>query len=92
MTKQPKLSHHNISTARQIIDPVFLQSPVLSCGTLGLSLFAKDETDNPIRSFKGRGTGYFLSQASQGEGPLVTASAGNFGQGLPTMPCGAGDP
>ncbi|PYE28819.1 threonine dehydratase [Rhizobium sp. PP-CC-3A-592] len=82
MTKQPKLSHHNISAARQVIDPVFLQSPVLTCDTLGLSLFAKDETDNPIRSFKGRGTGYYLSENRDGEGPLVTASAGNFGQGL----------
>ncbi|TCQ28953.1 threonine ammonia-lyase [Rhizobium sp. PP-CC-3G-465] len=82
MTKQPRLSHQNISAARQVIDPVFLQSPVLTCDTLGLSLFAKDETDNPIRSFKGRGTGYFLSENRGGEGPLVTASAGNFGQGL----------
>lgn len=82
MTKQPRLSHQNISAARQVIDPVFLQSPVLTCDTLGLSLFAKDETDNPIRSFKGRGTGYFLSDNRGGVGPLVTASAGNFGQGL----------
>ncbi|TCP81226.1 threonine dehydratase [Rhizobium sp. PP-CC-2G-626] len=82
MIKQPKLSHQNISAARQVIEPVFLQSPVLTCDTLGLSLFAKDETDNPIRSFKGRGTGYFLSDNRGGEGPLVTASAGNFGQGL----------
>ncbi|TCQ12285.1 threonine dehydratase [Rhizobium sp. PP-F2F-G36] len=82
MTKQPRLSHQNISAARKVIDPVFLQSPVLTSDTLGLSLFAKDETGNPIRSFKGRGTGYFLSDNRGGEGPLVTASAGNFGQGL----------
>ncbi|KQS67883.1 threonine dehydratase [Rhizobium sp. Leaf371] len=87
MTKEPALSHQNIIAARRIIDPVFLDSPVLVSETAGLSLFAKDETDNPIRSFKGRGTGYFLAQdtgegGTAGRDPLVTASAGNFGQGL----------
>ncbi|KQR77375.1 threonine ammonia-lyase [Rhizobium sp. Leaf341] len=87
MTREPELSHENISAARQVIDPVFLNSPLLSCPTAGLMLFAKDETDNPIRSFKGRGTGYYLAHGTAKTGaasrdPLVTASAGNFGQGL----------
>lgn len=65
----------------RLIDPLFLHSPVLTTEALGFELVAKDETDNPIHSFKGRGTGYYLA-AAPGEGPLVTASAGNFGQGL----------
>ncbi|NKN35751.1 pyridoxal-phosphate dependent enzyme [Agrobacterium sp. a22-2] len=82
MTKQAPLSAVNIDDARTQIDPVFLNSNLLRCDRLGLSLFAKDETDNPIRSFKGRGTGYFLADLAGDRTPLVTASAGNFGQGL----------
>lgn len=40
------------------------------------------ECVNPIRSFKGRGAWYFLAREGPSSGPLVTASAGNFGQGL----------
>lgn len=82
MTKQAPLSAAKIDDARKKIDPVFLNTNVLHAERLGLSLFAKDETDNPIRSFKGRGTGYFLAGLESGGAPLVTASAGNFGQGL----------
>jgi threonine dehydratase len=82
MTKQALLSAAHIDEARRRIDPVFLNTRLLSSDTLSLSLVAKDETDNPIRSFKGRGTGYFLAGLSGGRSPLVTASAGNFGQGL----------
>ncbi len=82
MTKQLPLSTHNIDDARKRIDPIFLNSRLLTTDKLGFSLFAKDETDNPIRSFKGRGTGYFLAKAPRSDAPLVTASAGNFGQGL----------
>jgi threonine dehydratase len=82
MTQQTPLSAVHIDDARKRIDPIFLHSNLLSCETLGLSLVAKDETDNPIRSFKGRGTGYFMSHLANDGAPLVTASAGNFGQGL----------
>jgi len=82
MTKQPRLSSSNIADARNRIDPHFLNSQLLHSNRLGLSLVAKDETDNPIRSFKGRGTGYFLADLASDRTPLVTASAGNFGQGL----------
>jgi len=82
MTKKAPLSALNIDSARQRIDPVFLNSGLLRWDSLALSLVAKDETDNPIRSFKGRGTGYFLSGLADDNAPLVTASAGNFGQGL----------
>jgi threonine dehydratase len=82
MTKQAPLSAINIADARQRIDPVFLDTRLLHSDRLALSLVAKDETDNPIRSFKGRGTGYFLANLAGDRTPLVTASAGNFGQGL----------
>lgn len=82
MTRQSQLSSSNIVDARRRIDPIFLNSALLTDATLGLTLAAKDETDNPIRCFKGRGTGYYLACASAESGPLVTASAGNFGQGL----------
>lgn len=82
MTKQTPPSDANIDNARKKINPVFLNTNILHSGRLALSLFAKDETDNPIRSFKGRGTGYFLAGAADDGNALVTASAGNFGQGL----------
>lgn len=82
MTSQAPLSAINIDHARKQIDPVFLNSGLLRSDALALSLFAKDETDNPIRSFKGRGTSYFLAGLADDPTPLVTASAGNFGQGL----------
>ncbi|MFA7415032.1 MAG: pyridoxal-phosphate dependent enzyme [Rhizobium sp.] len=82
MTKQAPLSATNIDDARKRIAPVFLNSSVLRAERLGLSLVAKDETDNPIRSFKGRGAGFFLADLAGDRTPLVTGSAGNFGQGL----------
>ena len=42
----------------------------------------KVETANPIRSFKGRGSDFFLRTLEPLPQRLVTASAGNFGQGL----------
>ncbi len=82
MTKQSPLSTVKIDDARKTIDPIFLNTNLLRSERLALSLVAKDETDNPIRSFKGRGTGYFLARLASDATPLVTASAGNFGQGL----------
>ena len=82
MTKQTPLSAVKIDEARRQIDPIFLNSDLLRSEKFGLSIFAKDETQNPIRSFKGRGTGYFLADLAADTNPLVTASAGNFGQGL----------
>ena len=82
MKRQAPLSAVEIDDARRKIDPVFLNTPVLRSDRPALSLVAKDETENPIRSFKGRGTGYFLADLACDRTPLVTASAGNFGQGL----------
>ena len=68
-----------------MVDPVFLDTPQFVSeplgARLGCELTVKVETLNPIRSFKGRGTGFLLHQARRAE-PLVCASAGNFGQGL----------
>ncbi|HEX6103911.1 MAG TPA: pyridoxal-phosphate dependent enzyme [Alphaproteobacteria bacterium] len=74
-----------IAAAASAIDPVFLNSPQLAfpalSEALGLDLTVKVETLNPIRSFKGRGTGWLVHELDDAT-PLVTASAGNFGQGL----------
>jgi threonine dehydratase len=79
------LSHHNIAAAMGIIDPVFLNTPLLRGTSLDRAVDAeltcKVETLNPIRSFKGRGT-ELLVASLRDDRHLVCASAGNFGQGL----------
>lgn len=69
----------------RVIDPVFLDSPQFECEPLGeelgVRMAIKVETLNPIRSFKGRGTEFLVSEAEDGI-PLVCASAGNFGQAM----------
>lgn len=83
---QPHPSADGILAASKAIDPVFLNSPLIEQQTasaaLGLRLFAKAETLNPIRSFKGRGTDWWMQNEPAGTHPVVSASAGNFGQGL----------
>lgn len=91
MSMNPPDTHHiqhiqqAIQNAYQHIDPVFLNTPQVSFealnAQLGAHVLLKVETLNPIRSFKGRGTSYFVHEHSQ-ERALVCASAGNFGQGL----------
>jgi threonine dehydratase len=75
-----------ILAAARHIDPVFLDSPTLTNNALDAALrcqlIAKDETANPIGSFKGRGTELFAALALQPGESVVCASAGNFGQGL----------
>ena len=82
---EPALSQQAIAAAFDIIDPVFLNTPQFELDALNdalnTRLVLKVETLNPIRSFKGRGTDYFVSQHVS-EGPFVCASAGNFGQGM----------
>jgi threonine dehydratase len=78
-------SADNIAAAMDVIDPIFLRTPLLR-GTsldraLDVELFCKVETLNPIRSFKGRGTELLVAQMKDRR-PIVCASAGNFGQGL----------
>jgi peptide deformylase len=74
-----------ISLAAMEIDPSFRDTPqpaneALS-ERLGMTLVSKVETLTPIRSFKGRGADWFL-RTSEGDSPVVCASAGNFGQGM----------
>ncbi len=75
-----------IREAAGTIDPVFRDSPQFLAEPLGdrsgMHVLCKVETLNPVRSFKGRGCDYLLQQIGHSSGPLVTASAGNFGQGL----------
>jgi len=81
-----RISIEQIEKAARTIDPVFLHTPQFESDALsdelGMRLVLKVETVNPIRSFKGRGADFLLSE-SRGHSPkLVCASAGNFGQGL----------
>jgi threonine dehydratase len=80
-----RLSLDHIAQAMDRIDPVFLHTPCYRAESLdallGCRLLVKVETLNPIRSFKGRGATYFLSQVAPGT-TLMCASAGNFGQAL----------
>jgi threonine dehydratase len=75
-----------IREAAEVVDPVFRDSPQYFDESLwrrlGVRVLCKIETANPIRSFKGRGCDYLLHRLGPSCGPLVTASAGNFGQGL----------
>jgi threonine dehydratase len=75
-----------ILTAHKHIDPVFLNSPLFQHpaldGVLGCELVNKVETLNPIRSFKGRGAELYVATELRAGETLVSASAGNFGQGL----------
>jgi threonine dehydratase/peptide deformylase len=74
-----------ISLASLEVDPTFLHTPqVVSdalCDRLGMTVVAKVETLTPIRSFKGRGTDWYMRTSEDGR-PVVCASAGNFGQGM----------
>jgi threonine dehydratase len=75
-----------IREASRLIDPVFRDTPQFVSEALGQGLgfriLCKVETVNPIRSFKGRGCDFLLHRLGSEPGMLVTASAGNFGQGL----------
>ena len=79
------LRPETIEQAAKVIDPVFLNTPQFESDALnealGMSLVVKVETLNPIRSFKGRGTDYFVNQHGDAS-VFVCASAGNFGQGM----------
>jgi threonine dehydratase len=80
------LSLDRIREASRLIPGVFRDTPqFVSEGLserLGCRLLCKVECVNPIRSFKGRGACVFLAREGLSDGPMVTASAGNFGQGM----------
>jgi threonine dehydratase len=76
-----------ILAQREVIDAVFLNSPMLRHPALdealGMACTLKIETLNPIRSFKGRGTESVVAAlATQAENGVITTSTGNFGQGI----------
>lgn len=81
---QPRLTLADIAAAEPQIDPVFRQSPQYECeplsDLLGTSLTVKIETQNPIRSFKGRGADWLMARNTAPR--VVCASAGNFGQAM----------
>jgi threonine dehydratase len=83
-----RLSLDSIATAWRHIDPVFRDSPQYDSEplseTLGCELFLKVETNNPIRSFKGRGAELFVARVTErgDDRQLVCASTGNFGQAM----------
>lgn len=72
--------------ARDRIDPVFLDSPLMRHPgldeALGCAVTLKLETVNPIRSFKGRGTEALMSVLPRETPGVMATSTGNFGQGL----------
>jgi threonine dehydratase len=74
-----------VAVARNVIDPVFLDSPQYEDtqlnAALGRHALVKLETGNPIRSFKGRGVGFALRDVPRGT-RVVCASSGNFGQAV----------
>ncbi len=84
MKEVKRLNAQDIENAHKIIDAVFLYSPQYVCESLGETLgcrtILKIETNNPIRSFKGRGADLLCANADENE--LVCASAGNFGQAV----------
>jgi threonine dehydratase len=84
----PRLSLARIDEAAHTIEPCFLDSPLraapLLSRRLGCTLRLKDETGNPVGSFKGRGADFLLACAGDRlhGAALVCASAGNFGLAL----------
>lgn len=64
----------------------YVKTPLTRVDALGQVIAGearlKDETQNPIKSFKGRGAFQFFSDTELGGAHVVCASAGNFGQGM----------
>ncbi|MEU9671217.1 pyridoxal-phosphate dependent enzyme [Streptomyces bobili] len=85
--QETRLDTARIRAARQVIDPVFLDTPLYRCEALepnlGCRVSIKLETANPVRSFKARGTEVVANLiADSGSRAAVCASAGNLGQAL----------
>jgi threonine dehydratase len=80
------LTPDEIRAANALIDPVFLNQPILRQSALdavlGCQVTLKVETLNPIRSFKGRGTEALLGSMAEKPKGVIATSTGNFGQGL----------
>ncbi|MEM9368863.1 MAG: pyridoxal-phosphate dependent enzyme [Planctomycetota bacterium] len=81
------MSLTNIEGAGDQIEPAFTNSPQYHCGplskSLGCRVTLKVETQNPVRSFKGRGSQIAVGNAvKNGAHAVVCASAGNLGQAV----------
>ena len=76
-----------------MVPAAFRDTPQYRCDALsdalGVQVTLKVETQNPIRSFKGRGASAFVA-SEPGAARLVCASAGNFGQAMAYACRGAG--
>jgi threonine dehydratase len=83
-----RLSLANIERAATLIDPLFRDSPQYESEplsqALGASLVLKVESQNPLRSFKGRGADFFMhvNAGTLAGRTLVCATAGNWGQAM----------
>jgi threonine dehydratase len=90
------LSLDRIEEAARVIPAVFRDTPQFVAegisDRLGCRVLCKVECVNPIRSFKGRGASYFLAREGTAAAPMVTASAGNFGQGMAFAARACGQP
>lgn len=87
-TPNHRLSLDNIKRSASVIPPEFLNSPQYNCeplsDALGCQLTLKLDFTNPLRSFKGRGASFFISEMQRrgDTRALVCASAGNWGQAM----------
>jgi threonine dehydratase len=79
------ISPERIAAACDHIPAAFLHTPQFASddlsAALGREVVVKDETATPIGSFKGRGT-WLLAEHLEPSTAWVSATAGNFGQGL----------
>ncbi|ULP48032.2 threonine ammonia-lyase [Mycolicibacter virginiensis] len=85
--RETRLDTARIRAARRVINPLFLDTPLYRCEALtpnlGCTMSIKLETENPVGSFKARGTEVVTSLlADTGLTAMVCASAGNLGQAL----------
>ncbi len=83
-----RLSLANIARSVSVIPSEFLNSPQYNCeplsDALGCQLTLKLDFTNPIRSFKGRGASFLVSEMQRrgDTRAIVCASAGNWGQAM----------
>jgi threonine dehydratase len=83
-----RLSLEQIAHSASVIPAEFLNSPQYNCEplsqALGCQLTIKLDFANPIRSFKGRGASFFVSEMQRrgDKCAIVCASAGNWGQAM----------
>jgi len=86
MSTARRITAQSIEEARARIGAEFLDSRQVEDAALshavGAELLCKIELENPVGSFKGRGTDSFVGALPRDVKTLVTASAGNFGLAL----------